>query len=107
MVRYPSSLIGESLVTGALPVVDAERTFLGCSREDVGSLLAEKLRPNVEDNLARDIVYSAELWAEEREPIQDHGQEGPEVRFLGVGLFLDCFEGGFLQVHARSPQVEV
>lgn len=51
MVRYPSSLISESLVTGTLPVVDAERICLGCSREDVGGLLAEKLGPNVEEVL--------------------------------------------------------
>ncbi len=51
MVRCPSSLIGESLVTGTLPVVDAERICLGCPREDLGSLLAEKLRPHVEEVL--------------------------------------------------------
>jgi hypothetical protein len=51
MVRYPSSLIGEPSVTGTLPVVDAERICLGCAWEDVGSLLAEKPRPNVEEVL--------------------------------------------------------
>jgi hypothetical protein len=35
MVRYPSSLIGEPSVTGTQPLVDAERTFPGCPREDV------------------------------------------------------------------------
>ena len=74
-------------------------------KKDVGSLLAGKLRPHVEEDLVGGITYSADLGAEEREPVQDQGREGHEVRFLDVGLFLDCFQGGFLHLQVGSLQV--
>ena len=58
-------------------------------------------------DLVGQIVYRAEVWAEEREVIQEQGWEGHEVRILDVGLLLDCLEGCFLEVQVRSLQVEV
>jgi hypothetical protein len=53
------------------------------------------------------MVCRAEVWAEDREVIDEQEWEGHEVGILDVGLFLGCLEERLLRVQVRSFQVEL
>ncbi len=107
MVTYEPSLIVSALEAEPQRVVNTERTLVGDARKKAAAGVPENLCPEVEGDLVGHIVHSAELWAAERESAQAQRWQGHEVRVLELGLFLDCVEGGFLQVQVWSLQVEV